>query len=111
MKSEKLSESQNITRCCKFCEFYQHEEVGDSDFGGVFSEKPSCLKYYDIDQETELEIPDFDREIERDCCVLDFWTILELDDVLSKNLSELSDGENDGVLSTYELFKERYKEK
>ena len=96
-----------VRRSCSFCQFFQHEEIGDSDFGGVYAENATCSQYLDTDQETEEEIPNFDRDLERDCCKLDFWRVLEVDSILSEKLAEESDstGKMD---ETYELFKERY---
>lgn len=98
----------NVMRSCFFCQFYQHEEIGDSDFGGVYAENPSCSKYFDTDEETEEEIPDFDRNIERDCCKLDFWRVVEVDNDLAEKL-DIEQNKDDGSFSeTYELFKVRY---
>lgn len=89
---------------CSNCQFFQHEEVGDSDYGAVYSDVATCQKYLDIDIETEEDIPNFDREIERDCCELDFWKVVELDNELYKKISE-NNGNFDNV---YKIFKERY---
>ena len=96
-----------VRRSCSFCQFFQHEEIGDSDFGGMYAENATCSKYLDTDKETEEEIPNFDRNLDRDCCNLDFWRVIEIDNVLSEKLAEESDrtGKMD---ETYELFKERY---
>ena len=96
-----------VRRSCSFCQYFQHEEVGDSDYGAIYSDVATCQKYIDTDKETEKDIPDFDRELERDCCKLDFWRVLEVDNILSEKLAEESDrtGKMD---ETYELFKERY---
>ena len=92
----------SIRRSCCFCQYFQHEEIGDSDFGGVYAENETCSKYLDTDQETEEDIPNFDRDLERDCCVLDFWKIE--DDEIDNLISE-DDGNIDRA---YKLFKERY---
>ena len=96
-----------VRRSCSFCQFFQHEEIGDSDYGGVYAENATCSKYIDTDNETEEEIPNFDRDLERDCCNLDFWRVVEVDNILSEKLAEESNrtGKMD---ETYELFKERY---
>lgn len=98
-----------VMRCCSFCQNYCHEEIGDSDFGGVYAPDASCSKYLDVDQETEEDIENFDRNIDRDCCQLDFWYVLECD----KTLKEHFDNEMDVTKGcsfdkTYKLFKERY---
>ena len=85
-----------VRRSCSNCQFFQHEEVGDSDYGAVYSD--------DTDTETEEDIPNFDREIERDCCELDFWKVVDLDDELSEKISE----DNGNLDNAYALFKERY---
>lgn len=59
---------------CNFCEYFQCEEIGDSDFGAKYADKPSCSIYNDVD-ENDNEIENFDREIERDCCRLDFLEV------------------------------------
>jgi hypothetical protein len=97
-----------VMRSCSFCQFFQHEEIGDSDFGGVYAENPSCSNYFDTDEETEEDIPNFDRTIERNCCKLDFWRVVEVDKDLSEKLA-IEQDKNEGSFSeTYELFKVRY---
>lgn len=93
-----------VRRSCSNCQFFQHEEVGDSDYGAVYSDVATCQKYLDTDPETEEDIPNFDREIERDCCELDFWKVVELDDELSEKISE----DNGNLDNAYKLFNERY---
>ena len=97
-----------VMRSCSFCQFYTHEEVGDSDYGAVYSENASCSKYIDTDEETEEDIPNFDRTIKRNCCKLDFWRVVEVDKDLSEKLA-IEQDKNEGSFSeTYELFKVRY---
>ena len=97
-----------VRRSCCFCQFFRYEEIGDSDFGSVYAENPSCSKYYDTDEETEEDIPNFDRNIERDCCKLDFWRVVEVDNDLTEKLA-IEQDKNDGSFSeTYDLFKVRY---
>ena len=91
-----------VRRSCSFCQYFQHEEVGDSDYGAIYSDVATCQKYIDTDKETEKDIPDFDREVERDCCELDFWKI---NDAEINNLMSEDDGNIDRA---YKLFKERY---
>ena len=93
-----------VRRSCSNCQFFQHEEVGDSDYGAVYSDVATCQKYLDTDPETEEDIPNFGREIERNCCELDFWKVVELDDELSEKISE----DNGNLDNAYKLFKERY---
>lgn len=96
-----------VRRSCSFCQFYKHEEVGDSDFGAVYSDVATCQKYLDTDPETEQDIPNFDREVERDCCELDFWQVVEVDEDLSVKLAE--ETHTTGKMEeTYEMFKVRY---
>ena len=52
-----------VRRSCSFCQFFQHEEIGDSDFGGVYAKNATCSKYLDTDKESEEYIPNFDREL------------------------------------------------
>ena len=92
----------DVRRSCSNCQFFQHEEVGDSDYGPIYSNVASCQKYLDADPETEEDIPNFDREIDRDCCELDFWKI---NDAEINNLMSEDDGRIDRA---YKLFKERY---
>ena len=98
----------HVMRSCYFCQFFQHEEIGDSDFGGVYAENPTCSKYLDTDQATEEDIPNFDRTIERDCCKLDFWRVMEVDKDLAEKLSAELDKSEGSFSETYELFKVRY---
>jgi len=114
--NDKLSdETQNqpsclgaVVRSCSFCQFYTHEEVGDSDYGAVYSENPSCSKYIDTDEETEEEIPNFDRDIERECCDLDFWRVIEFDKELAEHLEKEQEIGDGSFSETYELFRVRY---
>jgi hypothetical protein len=97
----------SVRRSCLFCQFYRCEEVGDSDYGSIYAEIPACEKYLDTDPETEENISNFDRNIERECCKLDFWKVVEVDENLSIKLSEeaYSTGKMD---ETYEMFKSLY---
>ena len=96
-----------VRHSCSFCQFYRCEEVGDSDYGAVYAEKPTCQKYLDTDPETEEDIPNFDRNIERDCCELDFWQVVEVDEDLSVKLAE--EAHSTGKMDeTYLMFKARY---
>lgn len=97
-----------VIRNCEFCSNFIHEEIGDSDFGGIFADEPSCLKYYDLEDNSNELIKNFDRNIERECCDLDFWSVLEADDVLSKKFSEITNGGSHDINEVYELFNERY---
>lgn len=97
----------SVKRNCSFCQFFAHEEIGDSDYGGVYAENATCSKELDVDQETEYVISNFDRELDRDCCILDFWKVVEIDNILSEKLSEESD-RTGNMDETYKLFKERY---
>ncbi len=97
-----------VMRSCSFCQFYTHEEVGDSDYGAVYSENASCSKYIDTDEETEEEIPNFDRNIERDCCNLDFWRVIEFDKELAEHLEKEQESGEGSFSETYELFRVRY---
>ena len=96
-----------VRRSCLFCQFYKHEEVGDSDYGAIYSDVKTCQKYLDTDPETEEYILNFDREIERDCCELDFWQVVEVDEDLSVKLAEESYSTGK-MEETYEMFKARY---
>lgn len=98
-----------VRRSCLFCQYYKHEEVGDSDYGAVYAREAICSKYLDTDQETEEEIPDFDREVERDCCQLDFWKVLEEDGTLKNYFDkEMSEKSGENFNNSYEFFKVRY---
>lgn len=99
----------SVRRSCLFCQHYRHEEIGDSDFGAVYAKEATCSKYFDTDPETEEDIPNFDRTIERDCCVLEFWQVLEVDEVLKSSFDkEMSEKKGDNFNDTYQLFKGRY---
>jgi len=91
-------------RCCSNCQFYQHEEIGDSDFGTIYADMAICSKHYD----TKENIPNFDRNIERKCCVLDFFKVCEIDNELNESFNkELNKG--DSFNKTYKRFCEKYK--
>jgi hypothetical protein len=93
-----------VMRCCSFCKHFQYEEVGDSEHGAIYADEQSCMKYFDTDEETEEEIPNFDRNKIRDCCDLDFWKVLDKDN----ELIDLLNSEGGDDTKAYELFKVRY---
>jgi hypothetical protein len=100
-----------INKSCNFCFSYRPEEVGDSDFGAIYSDISSCEKQLDFDENSENNLtPDFDRTIERDCCKLDFWKVLEYDDELKSFFDKemMSEGEPD-FEKINNFFKEKYK--
>jgi len=94
---------------CLSCYRFRPEEIGDSDFGHTYTKESSCSEYLDTDPETEEDIPDFDREQERDCCVFDFWQVLDQDDDLNQMfLKEMEKKDGKHFDKTYEVFKKRY---
>ena len=97
-----------VMRCCSNCSFYRHKEVGDSDYGAVYAKEASCSEYYDTDKETEEDIPNFDRNIERECCALDFFKVCEIDTDLSDRLATEMDKTQGSFNETYKLFNARY---
>lgn len=105
MNSNKMIGDKCVRRSCKFCQYFVNEEIGDSDFGAVYAENSACAK--DLDIENDEEIKNFDRDLERDCCELDFWMVLEVDNILSEKLAEETET-NIIISETYNLFKERY---
>lgn len=110
LKNTQVSQCDKTTvmRCCSNCQFYQHEEVGDSDYGAVYAEEASCLKYHDTEEETEENIPNFDRNLERECCVLDFFKVCEIDTDLADRLENEIDETQGDFSETYKLFLARY---
>jgi hypothetical protein len=95
-----------VMRCCSNCQFYRHEEVGDSDFGAIYAYEASCSEYLDTDDEEKV-ISGFDRSVERECCALDFFKIIEIDEDLNKSFhKELNKG--DSFNKTYKRFCEKY---
>ena len=110
--TKKLNQEQQLNKhvvmsCCSNCQYYRHEEVGDSDFGAVYNDEASCSEYYDTDQETEENIPNFDRSIERECCLLDFFKVIEIDEELNKSFHEEMN-KVDSFNKTYKRFCEKY---
>lgn len=97
-----------VMRCCSFCQHFQHEEVGDSDCGGVYAKEASCSEYHDTEKETEEDIPNFDRNIKRECCDLDFFKVCEIDTDLSDRLATEMDETQGSFNETYKLFLARY---
>jgi len=96
-----------VMRCCSNCSFYRHEEVGDSDYGAVYTYEANCSEYLDTDDEEEV-ISGFDRSVERECCALDFFKVCEIDTDLSDRLAIEMD-ETQGIFNeTYKLFIARY---
>lgn len=96
-----------VMRCCSNCSNYRHEEVGDSDYGAVYAYEANCSEYLDIDDEEEI-ISGFDRNIERECCALDFFKVCEIDTDLSDRLSTEMDETQGSFNKTYKLFLARY---
>lgn len=92
-----------INKSCRFCSHFQCEEIGDSDYGAIYSDTETCLKYYDLDDYGE-EIINFNRDIERECFSFDIWKVLECDDELYERFIE-NDGDLDKI---YSFFKEKY---
>lgn len=96
-----------MKKCCSICYKYQAEEIGDSDYGAVYSDILSCSDYKDC--EDDIPITNFDRTIERLCCVPDFWKVIEEDTELSEmfdaEMSETDDGNFD---KTFNEFKKKY---
>ena len=90
--------------------FPANSAIGDSDFGATYSKEPTCLLEYDINNETGDDVVSFDREIERPCCSLDFWKVLEVDDELKKKFDlEMNEiGDNCNFDESYDFFRERY---
>ncbi|MFA5528441.1 MAG: hypothetical protein WC996_07475 [Peptostreptococcales bacterium] len=95
-----------IKKNCNFCHSFTNEEVGDSDYGAIYDDNPTCFRYLDLDDDGN-PIEGFDREIERDCCRLDFFMVLEHDEELKEMLSKEMDltGRYD---ETYLRFKQKY---
>jgi len=95
-----------IIKNCEFCHHYIREEIGDNDFGGIYAEEPSCSNHYDLNENDE-PIEGFDRKIERECCELEFFYVLEKDSTLSYFFD--LDVKNTGNFNkTYELFNRLY---
>lgn len=97
----------DVMRCCSNCSNYRHEEVGDSDYGAVYAYEANCSEYLDTDDEEEV-ISGFDRNIERECCALDFFKVCEIDTDLSDRLSTEMDETQGSFNETYKLFLARY---
>ncbi len=100
---------QDIKRSCRICHYFQYEEVGDSDFGGIYSDEMCCTKGYDMEPGTEETIANFSRDVERSCCLPDFWLVMEVD----RSLSQMFDREtrcSQGMSfdQTFAHFKEKY---
>jgi len=95
-----------IKKNCNFCHSFTNEEVGDSDYGAIYDDIPTCFRYLDLDDYGN-PIEGFDREIERDCCSLDFFMVLEHDEELKEMLSKEMDltGRID---ETYLRFQQKY---
>jgi len=96
-----------IKKSCEFCSHYICEEIGDSDFGGVYAEKPSCSKFYDLREDDEID-ENFDRSVERECCELDFFHVMEKDSLLNY-FFDLDIKETNNFNKTYELFERLYR--
>jgi len=103
----------NIIRNCEMCNLYYCQEVGDSDYGATYEDEPSCQNECDVDEYTGEHIKDFDRKIERDCCKLNFWKIIEIDkEIEDMYYYAYYDEENDEYVEdvdrAYARFKEKY---
>lgn len=94
---------------CKICSYYRYEEIGDSDYGAVYANEPTCSKENDIEKETDAYIENFDYESVKDCCVPDFWLVAdideEIDELFTKEASMSDDLYEDNA---YKRFKEKY---
>ncbi len=87
---------------CEFCVHFRHEEIGDNDFGGVYADEPTCGLVHDMDANGDT-IVDFDREVERDCCNLDYWRVLEVDQELYSIFRK-----EDDFKVVYDAFTKKY---
>jgi stress response protein YsnF len=96
-----------IKRNCDFCSNFVHQEIGDSDFGATYEDVPSCSEYHDLNDNDEF-IEDFDREIERSCCVLDFFSVIEFDTELEEAFNKEMRIGHMQLNETYELFEKKY---
>ena len=97
-----------IKKNCNFCHSFTNEEVGDSDYGAIYNDNPTCFRYLDLDDYGN-PIEDFDREIERDCCRLDFFMVLEHDEELKTMFDEEINATNE-YEETFLKFKQKYNE-
>lgn len=99
-----------IKRNCKICSEYRAEEIGDSDFGAVYSDTLTCAADKDLDPETEEYIKNFDYETEKDCCIPEFWYVVDVDtEVKAIYEKEMETKEGaDFPKRAYEKFKEKY---
>ena len=94
-----------MNRNCKLCFYYSCEEIGDSDFGAVYADEPTCEEHRDCDDNENL-IPNFDREIQRECCALDFWKVLDVDKEIEQLVEDT--GEKTSLDKAYNRFREKY---
>lgn len=95
-------------KCCKMCQCYQAEEVGDSDYGAIYADVLTCSKYHDCDKD-ENPIEDFDRECERECCCFDFFLVADVDEEIGKAFDEdMSKGDSGNYDRSYEMFRLKY---
>jgi hypothetical protein len=94
-----------MNRNCRFCCHYQQEEVGDSDFGAVYSSELTCIEYKDCDEEENLIIG-FDRDIQRECCDLDFFKVADADKEIADLIIDVD--EYVDFDKAYARFKEKY---
>lgn len=107
---------ENIVRNCEMCDLYYCQEIGDSDYGGIYEDEPSCQDEHDVDDYTGEHVKDFDRKCVRDCCKLSFTKILdidkELEDIFNKTIyDEKYDDYKENIDGAYSRFKEKYLER
>ncbi len=91
-----------LTKNCNICSDYLAEEIGDSDYGVVYSDELICDNGYNLDEE-ENPYEDFNRDIERVCYRINFWKALEKDE----ELNVFTENEFDYDKS-FGLFKKKY---
>lgn len=105
----KLSIEGYVVKCCEMCQCYQAEEVGDSDYGAIYSDELSCSEYLDCDKD-ENPIEGFDRKCERECCCLDFFLVADVDKEIGDAFGEdMMNGDDGNFDRSYEIFKKKYK--
>lgn len=97
-----------ISRSCLCCKHYVYEEIGDSDYGAIYSDVATCEEFNDTDENEEL-IDGFDYEQDRSCCIPDFFKVLEVDKELGE-MFEIEMSETDGISfdRTYKRFEQKY---
>lgn len=103
--SFKIKKDMKLIRNCENCFNFQHFKPTEN--GLEYVEEMRCANGNDINNNTSELNNNFNRKIERECNILDFWKVLAEDEELLKMFKTNFDDEKN-CAKTFSYFKEKY---